>query len=236
MEALEWCVAASIVLWDLFHILELTNTRSLVRIRSNRMPPVELNLPEMPEAIAALPRDERGYPTPWFTAEVNGSRSDLRIADGSKRVLAFNEHLCWVCGGALGKKDVVFVGGPMAVANRRFQDWASHPECARFSVAACPALNGVMRRRPGKEYPPDVRQRLGHLEQLPPLVGLYYTLLSRGVELEKMSGIFLPGPLCHVHWYEDGTKISDQTARPILRKYLEELGVPKDHSAWKMCR
>jgi hypothetical protein len=47
-----------------------------------------INLPPMPDSIAKLPRDERGYPVPWFVAWVNG-KADFRCA----RAEAFSDAI-----------------------------------------------------------------------------------------------------------------------------------------------
>ncbi len=178
----------------------------------------------MPPAIARLPRDARGYPTPFFVATVNGERSDLRIADVAKRELCFKQDLCWVCGTKLEKLRV-FVGGPCACHNRVFGDWASHVLCAEYALHVCPFLNGEMARRSGRDYPEQGRQSLaGHVDELPTLVGLYYT--SRPTERTE-EGHFLAGAPRWIWYYKDTVKVSTQEAAklnaPWIAKQTEKM-------------
>lgn len=95
-------------------------------------------LPELPPRFKKLPVDHRGYPVPWFVTWIDG-KPDFRIADGSKRVRAVRERLCWQCGEPLGKF-LAFVIGPMCAVNRVTSEPASHRECAEFAVRACPFM------------------------------------------------------------------------------------------------
>lgn len=95
-------------------------------------------LPPLPARIRLLPLDPRGYPIPWFVAEVNGKR-DFRIADTEKRARAVNKHLCWICGQPMGRLSA-FVIGPMCAVNRNTSEPPSHRDCAEFAVQACPFL------------------------------------------------------------------------------------------------
>ena len=96
------------------------------------------NLPPIPARMRRLPV-ERGYPVPWFVAQVE-SGFDFRIQDRKKRLLALREKLCWLCGGKLGNY-LAFVVGPMCAINRVSSEPPSHRECAEFAVKACPFLN-----------------------------------------------------------------------------------------------
>jgi hypothetical protein len=94
-----------------------------------------------------LPRDQRGFPIPWFVAVVpqTGER-DFRIADSDKRVAAVKKKLCWVCGGELGVHKA-FVIGPMCAISRTTSEPPCHLECAHFSAIACPFLTRPRMRR-----------------------------------------------------------------------------------------
>jgi hypothetical protein len=89
--------------------------------------------------IAMLPVDERGYPIPWFVADVNGER-DFRVADGRKYSIAISESLCWVCGQRMGAYKT-FVIGPMCGINRVTAEPPSHKDCAEWSARNCPFLS-----------------------------------------------------------------------------------------------
>jgi hypothetical protein len=109
---------------------------------------------DLPARIAKLPTF-RGHPVPvtaWVAAD---GTVDFRISDeiAWRRVVA--ERRCGVCGEPL-EYWLHFVGGPPSVAHRAFFDPAMHEECARYSVAVCPFLNG------DKDYAPMDRVRARH--------------------------------------------------------------------------
>lgn len=97
-----------------------------------------IQLPSMPKSIAKLPRDDRGYPVPWFVAWVNG-KPEFRCADGDKQRLAITEKRCWVCGEHIGHNPT-FVVGTASLINRCHGEPACHYECGLFSALACPFL------------------------------------------------------------------------------------------------
>lgn len=97
-----------------------------------------IQLPDMPPRIAALPRDHRGYPVPWFVAWVDG-KPVFPCADSAKLVRAVRERRCWVCGDLLAR-NLAFVVGPMCTVNRTSAEPPCHLECAVFSAMACPFL------------------------------------------------------------------------------------------------
>lgn len=98
-----------------------------------------VTLPPMPDSIAALPRDERGYPVPWFVQWIDG-KPEFRVANGVKWTKAVAQNLCWVCGQPIGQQRHVFVIGPMCAVNRTTGEPPCHGECAEFSAKACPFL------------------------------------------------------------------------------------------------
>ena len=103
-------------------------------------------LPPLPVHMQHLPVDKRGYPVPYFVADVNGE-PDFRIMDPKKLVTCVKDRRCWLCGEALGKF-IVFVVGPMCVVNRISSEPPSHRDCADFAARACPFLaRPDMRRR-----------------------------------------------------------------------------------------
>lgn len=106
---------------------------------------MSVQLPPMPKRIASLPRDERGYPVPWFVAWDKG-KPIFPCADGSKWRLAVKEDLCWVCG---QKNDAIsaFVIGPMCGINRTTAEPPCHVTCALFSAQACPFLTKPKMKR-----------------------------------------------------------------------------------------
>lgn len=99
-----------------------------------------IELPEMPPQIAALPRDDRGYPVPAFVVWIDG-KPEFRVASGEFMANAIRKKLCWVCGTPLNPKSHVFVIGGMCAVNKTTAEPPCHEECAEFSAKACPFLS-----------------------------------------------------------------------------------------------
>lgn len=100
---------------------------------------MRLELETMPDRIKRLPRDERGYPIPWFVAYVEG-KPEFRAMDARKYHNAVKKRLCWVCGEPLGV-NIAFVAGPTCGINRTSAEPPSHYACAAWSARNCPFLN-----------------------------------------------------------------------------------------------
>lgn len=110
-----------------------------------------VTLPPIPPRMQLLPRDERGYPVPWFVVWIDG-KPEFRVADGDKRARAISNKLCWVCGQKLGDY-LAFVLGPMCIINRTTSEPPAHRECAEFSAQACPFLTKPAATRRASNLP-----------------------------------------------------------------------------------
>jgi len=185
-------------------------------------------LPELPDRIKKLPLDPRGYPTPWFVAEVNGVR-DFRMADEKKRVKAVKEGLCWLCGETLGAYKA-FVIGPMCVVNRNTSEPPSHRECAEFAAQACPFL--ILPRAKYREgnLPEAAKQQPFALAGNPGACAIW---ISKTFQPYEVPGGWLIriGEPTEVLWYCEGKPATREqieavleTRLPLLRKIAEEHG------------
>lgn len=96
------------------------------------------DLPPLIPRIAKLPRDERGYPVPFFVAWPDG-KPEFRMMDHRKLVLCIKEELCWCCGEKLGSNKA-FLIGPMCAINRNNSEPPNHLDCAGWAARACPFL------------------------------------------------------------------------------------------------
>ena len=92
----------------------------------------------MPDRIARRPRDDRGFPVPWFVLWKDG-KPLFPVADTSRMMRALKFKRCWVCGEPLGR-NVALVLGPMCVANRITAEPPNHRECALYALRVCPFL------------------------------------------------------------------------------------------------
>jgi hypothetical protein len=110
---------------------------------------------EMPARIAALPRDKKGRPVPWFVLWKDDGEPDFRVVAPGKIALATIQRKCWVCGEKLGNY-LAFVIGPMCAVNRISSEPPSHRDCAIFSARVCPFLTTPRMHRNEKDLPDDM--------------------------------------------------------------------------------
>ena len=187
--------------------------------------PVEL--PPLPPRIAALPRDRRGYPVPWFLAR-RGEDADFALADPEKVGVAHRRKLCWICGQQLGAF-LCFPVGPMCTLNRISAEPPSHLQCAAFAAVACPFLvRPRMRRAPkqdGAVDPPG-----DFVDRNPGVVALWSTR-SCGLMQVRGGALFELGDPTAVAWYKEGraatlAEVSESiaAAMPQLREQAEKEG------------
>ena len=166
------------------------------------------NIP-MPPLIAARPRDARGYPI-LFTSYIDDAGvPDFRISDPAKRDQCFQERRCGICGNVMGDLMVmVFLGGPLAVANRCFGDPPMHPPCAEYSRLVCPwlSLNRDRHVPMGSEvHGGRVRNPPGGVENKTNLMALYSTHGYIGCRGDTSGYVFYADLPIRVVWYEQAT-------------------------------
>lgn len=188
-----------------------------------------VSLPPMPETIAQLPRDERGYPVPWFVAWVDG-KPEFRCADAVKLRLAISEQRCWVCGGKFIDSIFAFLIGPMCAVNRVSSEPPSHPRCAEFSVKACPFLSMPKAQRREANLPAETTLGAGFAIKRNPGVSLIW--ITSYYKLERYpDGVLFrlyrdPAELSY--WAEGRTATRNEimesinTGLPILQKVAKD--------------
>ena len=190
-------------------------------------------LPPVPERMRALPI-RRGYPVPWFVAEVDGDYH-FPTADGRKLVQALRKRLCWVCGQPLGSRNA-FVIGPMCAINKTTSEPPNHRECAIFSATACPFLARPHMKRQ-KDQPEGAVAPPGmHIMRNPGVALVWVTrdYSIRQVPREEGSNegvLFKLGEPSEVAWYAEGRLATREevmqsidSGLPILREIAEKHG------------
>jgi len=194
-------------------------------------------LPEVPQRMRSLPI-RRGYPVPWFVAEVDGDYH-FPTADGRKFAIAVRKRLCWVCGQPLGKRRA-FVIGPMCAINKTTSEPPTHRECAIFSATACPFLSRPHMKRQ-KEMPEGAKPPPGmHIMRNPGATLVWvckeYWLrqVPQGDDGSRAGYLFKLGPPIEVAWYAQGRLASREevmesitSGLPILRQVAEQHGEQK---------
>jgi hypothetical protein len=156
-----------------------------------------VKLPDMPDRMKLLKRDERGFPVPWFVHWEN-DKPDFRVISPGKLAMAYRNGRCWICGGQLGVHRVAVIG-PMCVVNRTTSEPPSHRDCAEFAAKACPFLTKPRMRRNENDLPEHGCVPGIHLDRNPGCVALYETR-----SLKTEGGLFKLGDPTRVDWWAEG--------------------------------
>lgn len=167
-------------------------------------------LPPVPQRMASLPLDSRGFPVPWFVEWIDGV-PDFRVMDAEKFVRAIRHKLCWCCGQPLGR-NMAFVAGPMCGINRTSAEPPSHLDCALFSAQGCPFLTRPKMRRNEKDLPAGQMAGFGIMRN--PGVAMVY--ITRSYKpFQAGQGILIEmGDPEEVRWFAQG--------RPATRAEVQE--------------
>lgn len=156
---------------------------------------------DMPERIARLKVDKRGYPVPHFVMWFDG-QPDFRVIKPGVVGNCVRNHLCWICGQPLGVR-LAFVIGPMCCINRVSSEPPSHKECAVFAARNCPFLATPMAKRREKGLPEDISVLEGHLPHNPGVTAVWITKHYQVTPLQ--SGLlFEVGTPLSVAFYAEG--------------------------------
>lgn len=140
---------------------------------------------EMPQSIAKLPTEERGYPITYIAAYIDG-KPDLGVQDAAKVASCVSEWRCHVCGEKLGKLGYFIAYDPLP-KRLRFLDPAIHRECAIYSLKVCPYLaNPTAKHRTSKMLPKDITD-LGEVAERSHIVVLIGTTGQRSTRVQGMS-------------------------------------------------
>jgi hypothetical protein len=92
-----------------------------------------------PDRLLRRPHHGR-FPIPFVTL-VRKGKPDFRVQDNRRRERCAFEHLCQLCGEALGDR-IIFCGWAPSVERRVFGEPPMHVECCEWAWAVCPFLLG----------------------------------------------------------------------------------------------
>jgi len=181
------------------------------------------DLPPVPSPMSHLPVDVRGYPIPWFVAELEDGTRDFRVADADKRRRAVEDSLCWVCGKTLGRYQI-FVLGPMCTVTRTTSEPAMHRECAEFSVKACPFLTLPKAQYRSANLPLGVEAPPGEfLTRNPGVSALWQTRHHETFGDGRAGWLIQVGRPTRVDWYTCGRLATRVEVIDSLRRGLPTL-------------
>jgi hypothetical protein len=177
----------------------------------------------------------RGIPIPWFVARVDG-KADFRIADARKRSRAIGEGLCWVCGTRLVPPSS-FVLGPMCGLNHITSEPPCHPECALYSVKACPFLTRPRMERREGGIPEKIRGNLDSpgvmIARNPGVAALWVTKGWHLVDDHQGRELLDAGDCHSVTWWAEGRPATRAEVITSIVTGLPHLHLPDDPEAWE---
>ncbi|RBQ21547.1 hypothetical protein DP939_02225 [Spongiactinospora rosea] len=116
--------------------------------------------PPTPLRLAGRPT-QGGLVVPWISVHHADGRATLGAVHGSRVDTCLRGRRCQTCGEHLGDRLVVLVR-PQDMTDRYTAEPAMHPECAAYSIAACPMTNGQM-----DHYRPTPRHLAGRSCDIP---------------------------------------------------------------------
>jgi hypothetical protein len=180
----------------------------------------------IPDRIARLPKDKRGYPIPWNVLTAEDGTVFFTVNDDRKSWRALREGLCPICGERLGRWRW-FVGGPRSAfdANGYYLDLPMHRECCEFALAECPYLAAP--RYSGRidvvnpELLPKEAKVLLDETMLPQRPELFVAVCCDRIQVMDRSPLapYLKPLQPYAEWsfWRHGQQIPEHRAMPVLR-------------------
>lgn len=193
----------------------------------------------IPDRIAALPVDARGYPVPFFvqwllhigetsvaaSPNVEGAEPDFRITNPVHLKACVTESLCWVCGQRLGVHRA-YVIGPMCAINHNSAEPPSHVECAEWSARACPFLTKPNMKRREDELSLASKQNVAGImiERNPGVTLVWIVRNHLKIWRDGLGGILFDiGDPERVHWYREGRTATLEECIESINSGIENL-------------
>jgi hypothetical protein len=178
----------------------------------------------IPERMAHLPLDHRGYPIFYIAMRTPDGKVLFTANDDRKQREVAALDLCEVCGQKLLKKRW-FIGGPLSALHPHgsYIDAPMHDECAHYSLNVCPWLSA-----------PNYGKAIGQLQadRIPELVTIDHTTnpgrpaLFVAVECTGASLFMGDGgaihfkphrPYCSIEFWHHGKQLPEGEALQHLR-------------------
>jgi hypothetical protein len=184
----------------------------------------------IPDRIAQLPRDPRGYPIPW-----NVLRTDdavfFTVNDDRKAFEALRRGLCPICGERLGRW-LWFVGGPRSAFDPAgcYMDLPGHRDCMEFALQTCPYLAapkymGRIDIVHPEKLPPEARVLLDEtqISDRPEVMVAVACTRVEALDRGPLQPYLKPvAPFLDWTYWRHGRQISEEEAMPFLRAALGE--------------
>jgi hypothetical protein len=182
----------------------------------------------IPDRIARLEKDVRGYPIPWNVLRGDDGFPHFTVTDDRKAWRAIRESLCPICGERLGRWRWL-VGGPRSAfdPNGYYIDLPVHRDCGEFALATCPYLAAP--KYLGRldvvhpEHLPVAAKVVIDETMLPDRPEVFVAVMSDRIELvdrAPLTPYHKPAELFEWRYWRHGREINETQALPFLRRAL----------------
>lgn len=162
-----------------------------------------------------------GLPSPYGEGV-----AEFRAMDPSKRVIAIQKKLCWVCGERLGT-NFCFVAGPMCGINRTSAEPPCHLECGQWSAINCPFLSNprTVRREDEQINNQTLRENTPGMAitRNPGVTMLWVTRSFEIFDDNKGGQLIQMGEPDRVEWYKEGLLATHTEVMSAVRSGLPSL-------------
>jgi hypothetical protein len=182
----------------------------------------------MPDRIARLPQDSRGYPIPWNVLRGTDGKAIFTVNDQEKHVRAIREQLCPICGERLGRWRW-FTGGIRSAFDPHgaYYDLPGHHECEQYALQVCPYL--ALPRYLGRIDVPDISKVPRDLDLVDitmikdrPEVFVSVASSKAEVTMHGFTPVLTPDRPYSAHeFWRAGKQITTEEAMPFL---LQKMG------------
>jgi len=184
---------------------------------------------KMPLALAKRPKNDKGYPVPWFVPWHDGAW-DFRFIRPGKIEEAIQRNVCWTCGETL-ERPCAFVVGPMCAVNRTSAEPPSHVECGVYAAKACPFLARPKLERLSRRTDLDTTHANTAGIMLDRNPGVALVWVTTNPSYDPRLRLFDIGDPVRTVWYAHSRKATREevmesinTGLPSLRTLAEEEG------------
>jgi hypothetical protein len=174
-----------------------------------------MEFPNLPQRIAKLPRDHRGYPVPSFVRWING-KPDFVETNPDHWQRCVQHRVCWICGDPC-KGLLSFVCGPSAAFTGMTTEPAAHAECAMFALRTCPFIMFPNRRRDLERHDTAEQGLSVRTSRHNPGVWLLWVAKRFAVRRIGNSAVIAPGKPRGFAWMREGRDATRSEVIDALR-------------------
>lgn len=158
---------------------------------------------------------------PWFVTVWREGRPEYRVTENWRVREAIRREVCWICGGALGRR-LSFAIGPMCTVNRLSAEPPQHRDCAVWAAGVCPFMSDPGRMRRDKNLPDGAGAPGVMLTRNPGAVAVYTTRTAMP-EPHPGGYLFRLGEPTEVLWFTEGRAATREEAREAFGRALPAL-------------